>query len=271
MIAPLMLMSIDATEIIPTVINPELDPSLWEGSIIYLNPQGLLAYSDGERWKPIDAQAEVTNFLTVGSTPFTPAPETNYLDVELLAGGAGGGSAQGIHSNAVLAQGGGGGAGAYANFRLLRADIDAITWPVNVTVGDGGVGSTDITTPASNAQPTSFDGVGVYNVIAHEGLAGQSVTAGNVETDIGAGGSGGAPLDPDLYPFDLWTHAGGDGGSSGGTSRWGAGGSAGADNNPGNDAVNYGAGGGGARAVNLNGPYAGGHGKSGAARITEYL
>jgi hypothetical protein len=201
------------------------------------------------------------------SGTYTPSAGMLYCIIECVGGGGGGGSAAGSAAN--IYTGGGGGSGGYSRVMATAATIGASK---TVTIGAGGAGGA---AGSNNGAAGGDTSVGTLSV----GKGGAGGTFGSA-ANVGAGGAGGVAGTGDITP----TGSPGMGGQyntalasitpsgMGGSSIFGGGARsiASITAQAGNNATNYGSGGGGAYAYNTASNFAGGNGTAGIVIITEF-
>src|SRR5215472_9100533 len=120
-------------------------------------------------WRGNGPLVSITVFTASGS--YTPSPNATFVTVECLGGGGGGGGAMALLTSSTASSmifgGGGGGAGGYSRSVL---DVAALSPPVPITIGVGGVG-----------------GIGGGGSMSHGG-AGTQTSFGTLVTANGGGG-----------------------------------------------------------------------------------
>ena len=222
-----------------------------------------------------DASGYVGRLLNIqvfySSGIYNPTPGTKKVIVEMVGGGGGGAGARAADSNSI-AIGGSGGAGAYAKAQLTSGFSG-----VNVIVGSGGMGGTTSNPYASIGGASSFGSL----ISAAGGDSGKPAGPSNsfpfstVAATVSGGVSGsgvivGTPGEGAASSIAL--SAGVSVSSTGGSSRFGAGGFITAYGAKGIDGAGYGAGGGpvATSTGTPNTPLAGGNGSPGIVIIWEY-
>jgi hypothetical protein len=230
-------------------------------------------FTNGIQVNSINAYALKGISYKTGSGTYTTPSKVRAIYVEAAGGGGGGGGVDGAGANTAGASRSGGGGGYCAKF------ITSPAATYTFAVGAGGSGGASGNNDGAAGGDTTFVGTGT-SLTANGGQAGAGslATAGNSQST--PGGNGG-------------TSTGGDINLSG--SRAGAraviavsgtayiaavsqagecpmfgGGRAQAIDNTGTDGANFGGGGSGASVSGTNTNYAGGDGKAGTIRITEY-
>lgn len=211
----------------------------------------------------------VQKFTTTGT--YTPTTGMIYCLVECLGGGGAGGGATmtGVGQSSV---GGGGGAGEYARAIFNAATIGASE---SVTIGAAGAASSGAS--GGNGGNTS---VGSTLISAFGGGGGTTAAAssGEITGASGAGGTGGTgpagylatPGGPGFFGLgvasNLFAFSG-----QGSNSQYGSGGAGFVVQNPGNNALGYGAGGSGGANGESQSAVSGGNGTAGIVIITEFM
>jgi hypothetical protein len=194
---------------------------------------------------------------------YAPTPNLVFAQVECVGGGGGGG---GLASTSSYYQGAaGGGGGGYSRRLLTGAQIGASQL---VTVGLGGAGAPSSPGGSVAGGVTSFGSLVVANGggggdVYIPGLGGSVI--GAVGDIIAAGSPGGAPS------YGGVGYAYGHGGHGGSSVLGGGGRSQNGTTAPGENAFNYGGGGGGAFGANYGAAVAGGNGSAGVCYILEYV
>ena len=232
--------------------------------------------SNASKWASVTNRnfvwSNVTVLLKGTAATFTTNTSTRYLQIRLVGGGGGGGGVTGAATPAG-AMGAGGGSGGYCEKWVTATGALALTYTVGVN-GTGG------STAGGNGNPGTASTIAVSGTTytGQGGSGGLGMTTGT-SVIINIGGVGGAvSTNCDINAAGAnglfaWRTAGATGLSgSGGESQWGRSGlgrthTGGAGT--GNDAIGYGAGGGGALTISaVNRP--GGGGAPGLIVIEEY-
>lgn len=231
--------------------------------------------SGSPSWIPNNGKLIATQIFTSSGT-YTPTAGTNFIIVEMVAGGGGGGSINGTSATNPGA-GAGGGSGVYQKF--LASGVGSVA----VTVGTGGAGASFVQSVGSAGSLSQFGTIG----LVHGGYGGRSsdctLTApimtfgGNTYAYLatctatllsrtGSPGQPGLALSNYSDAIQHCNQKGGDGGSNplgqGGTGGYNSQGSAG---------QGYGAGGGGSSTNNSPSTLrTGGSGSNGIVIVYEY-
>lgn len=130
----------------------------------------------------------VTKYTTAGSYSFTANAATRLI-VCAMCGGGGAGASGRQGTAAVSAGGGAGGGGGFTMFNVLPSDL---TFPVNITVGAGGVGGAAQASPNSNGNPGTDSGASSFGSY-FRALGGTRSSFGG-ENVSGFGNPGGAAM-----------------------------------------------------------------------------
>lgn len=232
------------------------------------------------QWQTVSGVVGVVRQVITSDGTYTPTVGMQYCDVEILGGGGGGGSAAPIWGS-----GSGGGAGGYTKKVFTAAAIGASQ---AVTIGAGGAGATLSVTPGGTGGTTTFGAL-----LTATGGVGGTGSSSNSSAQGGSGGTGsggdvntaGSPGHFSMPMINLGSgYAEGTAVSGpGGSSQYGAGGTAGGRNPSGGPkpkqiaggaGLGYGSGGGGGYFFTTSGSstiVAGGNGADGVCIITEYL
>lgn len=208
-----------------------------------------------------------------GSGTYTPTTNMKFCIIEAVGGGGGGGGCPSTTS-AQESVGAGGGAGEYARGVFSAATIGGSQ---SVTINSGGGGNSGVA--GSNGGSVV---VGSTIISANGGTGGNASAATTTTTGVsgslgGTGGTGGSFRTPGQAGFyglaqisassPIFIFSG-----QGGSSQYGAGGIAvqGASG-AGNNALGYGAGGGGASNLVSQSARSGGNGTTGIVIVTEFV
>ena len=118
------------------------------------------------------------SFTTAGSGTYIPTPGTQFIIVEMVAGGGGSGGATANTGTAAVS--GPGGAGAYVKFKMTAAQIGA---SLSYTVGARGSAGTSGASPGAG-------GTGGATIFGTWTANGGTGSAGSTATQANGGGSG---------------------------------------------------------------------------------
>ena len=208
------------------------------------------------------------------SRTYTPTSGMLYCIVEVVGGGGGGGGAASTSATQSSAASGGAGGG-YCRKAFTAASIGVSQ---TVTIGAGGTGGAAGNNPGVIGGNTTFGALLTANG-GSAGLGSAAVSVSNVTaSSVNGGSASGGDINitggPSVYGATVIVTAGSNSypiAGGGGNSFYGQGG-ADASNAPGNSAVGYGSGGGGASCGISNGTgLAGANGAAGIVIVTEFI
>lgn len=134
-------------------------------------------------------QGALLNTVTItntGANNYTPTTGARLFKVTLVGGGAAGGGTP-VTTGVQASAGGGGGAGAVRIAWLTKSQLDALGYPIVVTIGAGGTG---VVGASGNAGGTSsFGSLMTCNGGSSLSTVGTAVTGVNVSSSHGGNGS----------------------------------------------------------------------------------
>ncbi|QKN82053.1 hypothetical protein [Scandinavium goeteborgense] len=257
--------------------------SYMKGAVTFLNGVIYQSLADSNtttppssQWAELSGSGRLINLkIFKASGIYTASAGTKKIIVEVQGGGGGGGGASLTASGTAVASAAAGGtAGCYA-----RAQLDAPSGGVPITVGSGGTGGVGNNSGGGGglssygALVTAGGGYGGSNM-AQDATPAIVVAAASTQPggSVPVGGNINSSTATTQYNFGVRLSGTVANSGSGGSSSFGnGGGGSGVSNTPGGDAASYGAGGGGARSAGTAAiTFNGGKGGSGVVLVWEY-